>query len=152
MTEGAPLGADLARSLVIGLGADCPTAAVLARVMAGRQGHAIDVHNLADWPAGAIQRVTSDFVTRGWLSRTDTGWLIGPRQMPSGLASFLDGAAAMRAIMPDEGMATTVVTMPPSPSAIGAALPATGLAFAALVHTKDAVENWLMLLRAVLPS
>jgi hypothetical protein len=109
--------------------------------MAGRQGHAIDVHNLADWPAAAIQRATSDFVTRGWLSRTGTGWQIGPGQMPSGLASFLDGAAAMRAIMPDEGMATTVVTMPPWPSANGAALPTTGLAYAALVPTKDTFEK-----------
>ncbi len=141
MTWAAPLGADLARSLVVGLGADCPTAAALARVMAGRQGYAIDIHNLADWPAAAIQRVTSDFVARGWLSHTDTGWQVGPGQMPSGLASFLDGAAAMRAIMPDEGMATAVVTMPPSPSVIGAALPTTGLAYAALVHTKDALEK-----------
>ncbi|GLI95287.1 phospholipase D-like domain-containing protein [Methylocystis echinoides] len=141
MTEMASLGADLARSLVVGLGADCPTAAALARVMAGRQGYAIDVHNLAEWPAAAIKRVTSDFVTRGWLSRTDTGWQIGPRQMPSGVASFLDGAATMRSIMRDEGMATPVVTMPPSPSAIGTALPATGLAYAALVHTKDTFEK-----------
>jgi hypothetical protein len=109
--------------------------------MAGRQGYAIDVHNLAEWPAAAIKRVTSDFVTRGWLSRTDTGWQIGPRQMPSGVASFLDGAATMRSIMRDEGMATPVVTMPPSPSAIGTALPATGLAYAALVHTKDTFEK-----------
>jgi phosphatidylserine/phosphatidylglycerophosphate/cardiolipin synthase-like enzyme len=141
MIGAAPLGADLARSLVIGLGADCPTAAALARVMTGRQGYVIDVHNLTDWPAAAIQRVTSDFVARGWLNRAETGWRIGPRQMPSGLASFLDGAAAMRAILPDEGMATVVVTMPPSPSAIGAALPATGLAYAALVHTKVALEK-----------
>jgi hypothetical protein len=109
--------------------------------MADRHGYAIDIHNLADWPAAAIQRVTSDFVARGWLSRTDAGWQVGPGQMPSGLASFLDGAAAMRAIMPDERMATAVVTMPPSPSAIGAALPATGLAYAALVHTKDVLEK-----------
>jgi hypothetical protein len=111
----APIGADLARSLVVGLGADCPTAAALARVMVGRQGHAIDVYNLADWPAAAIQRVTADFVARGWLSRTDTGWRVGQGQIPAGLASFLDGAAAMRAIMPDDGMATAVVTKPPSP-------------------------------------
>jgi hypothetical protein len=91
MTWAAPIGADLARSLVFGLGADCSTAAALARVMAGRQGYAIDIHNLADWPAAAIQRVTSDFVARGWLSRTDTGWRIGPGQIPSGLVSFLDG-------------------------------------------------------------
>lgn len=70
MTWAAPIGADLARSLVLGLGADCSTAAALARAMAGRQGHAIDVHNLADWPAAAIHRVTSDFVIRGWLSHT----------------------------------------------------------------------------------
>lgn len=141
MTHAAPIGADLARSLVVGLGADCPTAAALAGVMAGRQGYAIDVYNLADWPAAAIQRVTTDFVARGWLSCTDTGWRIGPGQIPPGLASFLDGAAAMRAILPDDGMATAVVTMPPSPSAIGAALPAMGLAYAALVPTKETFER-----------
>lgn len=141
MTAAAPVGADLARSLVLGLGADTATAAALAHEMAGRQGCAIDVHNLADWPAAAIHRVTSDFVARGWLSCTDTGWTIGPGQMPSGLASFLDGAAAMRAVMPDEGMATTVVTMPPWPSAVGAVLPTTGLAYAALVPTKDTFEK-----------
>lgn len=141
MTGGVPIGADLARSLVLGLGADCSAAATLARVMAGRRGNTIDVHNLADWPAAAIQRVTTDFVTRGWLNLTDTGWRIGPGQIPVGLASFLDGAAAMRAIMPDEGMATTVVTMPPSPSVIGAALPMTGLAYAALVPTKNTFER-----------
>jgi hypothetical protein len=109
--------------------------------MASRHGYTIDVHNLADWPSAAIRRVTSDFVARGWLSRTDTGWLVGPKQMPSGLVSFLEGAAAMRAIMPDEGAATTVVTMPPSPSSIGAALPATGLAYAGLVSTQDIFEK-----------
>jgi hypothetical protein len=76
MTCATPIGADLARSLVIGLGADCPTAAALARVMVGRQGNAIDVYNLADWPPAAIHRVTTDFVARGWLSRVDTGWLL----------------------------------------------------------------------------
>jgi hypothetical protein len=141
MTREAPIGADLARSLVLALGADCSAAATLAAVMAGRRGNTIDVHNLADWPAAAIQRVTTDFVARGWLNLTDTGWRIGPGQIPAGLASFLDGAAAMRAIMPDEGMATTVVTMPPSPSVIGAALPATGMAYAALVPTKTTFER-----------
>jgi hypothetical protein len=119
MTRADPIGADLARSLVLGLRADCAAANALARVMAGRQGYSIDVHNLADWPAAAIQRVTSDFVTRGLLSRTDTGWRIGPGQIPFGLASLLNGAAAMRAIMLDEGMATTVVTMPPWGGASG---------------------------------
>lgn len=141
MTLEVPIGSDLAQSLVLGLGPDCTAAATVARVMAGRHGQIIDVHSLAGWPVAAIQRVTTDFVTRGWLSRTDTGWQIGPRPMPLGLASFLDGAAAMRAIMPDEGKATTVVTMPPSPSVIGGALPATGLAYAALVPTGSTFER-----------
>jgi len=141
MTCAMPIGSDLARSLVIGLGADCPTAAALARVMVGRQGNTIDVYNLADLPPAAIHRVTADFVARGWLSRVDTGWLVGPGEIPLGLASFLDGAGAMRAIMPDDGMATAVVTMPPSPSAIRASLPATGLAYAALVPTKETFER-----------
>lgn len=141
MTATAAIGVDLARSLVLGLGADCPTAAALARAMEDRQGNVVDVYSLANWPTGSILRVTSDFVTRGWLSRSEAGWLVGPRQMPSGLASFLDGAAAMRAIMPDGGMATAVVTMPPSPSVIWSVLPATGLAYAALVPTKDTFEK-----------
>ncbi|MGA2637952.1 phospholipase D-like domain-containing protein [Methylocella sp.] len=109
--------------------------------MVNRQGGTIDIYNLADWPAAAIHRVTTDFVARGWLRRTDTGWKIGPGQIPPGLASFLDGAAAMRAVTPDDSNATAVVTMPPSPSAIGAALPATGLAYAALVSTKETFER-----------
>jgi hypothetical protein len=109
--------------------------------MVGRQGNVIDVFNLADWPTASIQRVTTDFVTRGWLSRVDAGWLVGPDQIPAGLASFLDGAAAMRSIMPDDGRATAVVTMPSSPSAIGASLPATGLAHAALVSTRETFER-----------
>jgi hypothetical protein len=137
----ATIGSDLARSLVIGLGADCTTAAALARMMAGRYSTAIDIYNLADWPTAAVQRVTTDFVARDWLRRLDAGWLVGPSQIPPGLASFLEGAAAMRAIMPDDGRATAVVTMPPAPSAIGAALPATGLAHAALVATRETFER-----------
>lgn len=83
MTATAAIGVDLARSLVLGLGADCPTAAALARAMEDRQGNVVDVYSLANWPTGSILRVTSDFVTRGWLSRLEAGWLVGPRQMPS---------------------------------------------------------------------
>jgi hypothetical protein len=137
----AAIGSDLARSLVLGLGADCPTAAALARVISGRNGTAIDLNNLEGWPTGAIQRVTNDFVSRGWLSPADGGWLVGPSRIPPELASFLEGAAAMRAITPDDGHATAVVTMPPSPSAIGSSLPATGLAHAALVPTKETFER-----------
>ena len=38
-------------------------------------------------------------------------------------------------------MAMAVVTMPPSPSAIRASLPATGLAYAALVPTRETFER-----------
>ena len=42
MTAVALIGSDLARSLVAGLGADCPAAAWLARAMSGRHS--------SDWP------------------------------------------------------------------------------------------------------
>jgi hypothetical protein len=141
MTAAAHIGSDLARSLVVGLGADCPAAAALAHAMSRRHGSVLDFYGLTDLPAGTKRRVTSDFVARGWLSRCDGGWLVGPNHIPSGLASFLEGASAMRAIMPDDGRATAVVTMPPTPSAIGPALLATGLAHAALVPTKDTFER-----------
>jgi hypothetical protein len=132
------MGADLARSLVAGLGAYCVAAAALARAIDGRVGNTIDSSSLPDQSAGALQRVTDDFIARGWLSRTVGGWSVGPANPPSGLAAFLEGAAAMRTAMPDDGRATTVVTMPPPPSIVGAALPATGLAHAGLVPTQEA--------------
>jgi hypothetical protein len=135
------IGADLARSLVAGLGADCSTAAALARAMNGRDGDTIDSSSLAGQSAGALRRVTKDFAARGWLRHKADGWSVGPGQLPLELASFLEGAAAMRAAMPDDGRATAVVTMPLPPSAIGAALPATGLAHAALVPTQETFER-----------
>jgi hypothetical protein len=135
------IGADLAQSLVTGIGADCVTAAVVARAMAGRHGSSIDLYSLGDQPIGAVKRVTDDFIARGWLSRSEAGWSVGPSHPPFDLVSFLEGAAAMRAAMPDDGRATAVVTMPPPPSAIGAALPATGLAHAALVSTEETFER-----------
>jgi hypothetical protein len=141
MIAAVPIGSDLSRSLVAGLGMDCPAAAALARAISGRHGTVLDFHGLADWPVGAMRRVTNDFVARGWLSRSDGGWSVGPNHIPSGLASFLEGASAMRAVMPDDGKATAVVTMPPTPSAIGSALPATGLAHAALVPTNETFER-----------
>jgi phosphatidylserine/phosphatidylglycerophosphate/cardiolipin synthase-like enzyme len=101
----------------------------------------IDPYGLGDQSAGAIRRVANDFVARGWLSRSDVGWSIGPGHPPLELASFLEGAAAMRAARPDDGTATAVVTMPQSPSAIGLALAATGLAHAVIVPTKQAFER-----------
>jgi hypothetical protein len=83
MTWPALTGSDLARSTVVGVGADCPTADARARAMSGRYGTPIDVYGFADWPAGASQRVTKAFVARAWLSRSDRGWLVGHFQTPS---------------------------------------------------------------------
>lgn len=47
----------------------------------------------------------------------------------------------MRALVPDDGHATAVVTMPTAPSAIGPALAGTGLAHAALVSTEEALQR-----------
>jgi phosphatidylserine/phosphatidylglycerophosphate/cardiolipin synthase-like enzyme len=53
----------------------------------------------------------------------------------------LEGAAAMREAIPNSGMATAVVTLPPSPSSIGGALPQTGMSYASLVSTAEALER-----------
>lgn len=135
------IGVDLASSLVQRLGGDCAAAAELAQIMTDRYGSTIDLHSLAHLPTAAVQRIISDFVARNWLYRSDTGWRVGPAQAPSGLASFLHGASAMRRIIPDEGTATAVVTMPPAPNVIGNALPATGLSYAGLIPTQGTFER-----------
>jgi hypothetical protein len=109
--------------------------------MIGRYPCVIDLRNLAVRSAGSLERVTDDFVERGWLSRSNEAWRVGPIQMPPGLPSFLEGAAAMRATMPDDGRATVVVTMPTAPSAIRPTLAGTGLAHAALVATEEIFER-----------
>ena len=109
--------------------------------MVGRHGSVIDLQNLVIRSAGSLERVTDDFVQRGWLSPLDEAWMVGPIQVPAGLPSFLEGAAAMRAIVPDDGRATAVVTMPTAPSAIRPALAGTGLAYAALVATQETFEK-----------
>ena len=141
MSSPSPIGDALAHSLVLALGTDCGTAADVARSMIGRHGSVIDLQNLVIRSAGSLERVTDDFVERGWLSRIAEAWLVGPIQMPVGLPSFLEGAAAMRAIVPDDGRATAVVTMPTAPSAIRPALGGTGLAYAALVATQETFEK-----------
>ena len=141
MISPAPIGDALARSLVLALRTDCQTAAIVARAIVGRQAAVVDLRNLTTPSAGSLKRVTDDFVGRGWLSPVDGAWSVGPNQIPMGLASFLEGAAAMSAILPDDGRATAVVTMPRAPSAIGLALPGTGLAHAALVATQETFEK-----------
>jgi PLD-like domain len=156
MTSPAPIGEALARSLVLALGADCRRAATIARSMISRHATIVDLLNLAGQSPGSVQRVTDDFSRRGWVSRDNGGWFLGPNQIPIGLSSFLEGAAAMCASMPNDGHATTVVTMPLSPSAIGSALPGTGLAHAALVshetfeRVADGAVNSLTIMRPFL--
>lgn len=47
----------------------------------------------------------------------------------------------MRASLPQNGSATAVVTLPPSPSSFAEALPATGMSHAALIATSDAFQR-----------
>jgi hypothetical protein len=47
----------------------------------------------------------------------------------------------MRAILPDQGTATAVVTMPPEPSAVRRQFSATGLTYTALVSTDEALRG-----------
>jgi hypothetical protein len=134
------LGASLSRSLVVSLAADCGVAADLARLVAERRGGTIDVDSVTFASRPAMARVAADFVNRSWLTAIPNGWQVGPLPVPYGVVPFLEGAAAMRANNPDKETSTAVVTMPPSPSAIAAALPMSGLAYASLVSTRDALH------------
>jgi hypothetical protein len=141
MTGTPEIGSGLARSLVAALEADCATAANVARAIANRFGEVVDFANHTISPLTSLGRVATDFVERGWLTPRPNGWLVGPKKVPPGLSTFLDGAAEMRRTLGDSGIATAVVTMPPEPSAIGAALPTVGLAHAALISTQSAFER-----------
>jgi hypothetical protein len=135
------LGTSLSRSLVVSLGADCATAAGLARLIVDIPGGLIDANSIAFAPRSALARVADDFVQRGWLTIIPTGWRVGPLAVPQGIVPFLEDAAAMRANDPEKETSTAVVTMPPPPSAIASALLHTGLAHASLVSTRDAFER-----------
>jgi phosphatidylserine/phosphatidylglycerophosphate/cardiolipin synthase-like enzyme len=135
------LGASLSRSLVVSLAADCGVAANLARLVVDRPGGTIDVNSVTFASRPAMARVAADFVKRSWLTAVSNGWRVGPLSIPSGVVPFLEGAAAMHANNPDEETSTAVVTMPPYPSAIGGALPMSGLAYTSLVSTRDALHT-----------
>lgn len=135
------IGDGLARSLVMALGSDCGVGAALARTMLAHPDGTIDLAAVDVASTGSLTRVLTDFAHRRWLQLSDDGWRAGPRAMPPGLPAFLAGAAAMRTILPDEGRATAVVTMPPLPSAIARALPLGGPAHAALRSTQETFER-----------
>jgi hypothetical protein len=134
----SPIGSQLARSLVQALGDECGVAASLARFAASRPEERVTALDFAFLEgAGVAARVAAEFSARGWLVQDADGWRTpAAGTMPDGLATFLDGAAAMRTANPPGSHAAAVVTMPPPPSAIGRALPATGVAHAALVQRR----------------
>ncbi len=135
------LGTSLSRSLVASLGGDCGTASEVARLIAERPEGTLDEKSLSFASKSALTRIAEDFVRRGWLTTMPSGWRVGPLPMPQAVVPFLEGAAVMHAIDPDKPTSIAVVTLPPSPSSIAAALPQTGLAHASLVSTGDAFEQ-----------
>ncbi len=139
------IGQGLARSLLTSFAEVGDAAARIAQVVAARSGGRVHARDFLNVPTNTIERVASDFCRRGWLSQNATGWNV-PTQaasnaMPEGVVAFLQGASAMHAAMDDEALAVAAVTMPTPPSALAAALPATGLAHTNLVPTADAMNR-----------
>lgn len=129
----------MASSLVSQLAADCAVAAELAAAADIRRGRVLDRAALAALPRGACDRVIRDFERRGWLIRTDGHWLVPKECMPRAVPAFLAGMAAMRGPAAAAEASLTAVTLPTPPSAIAAALPATGLSYASLISTNEAM-------------
>jgi hypothetical protein len=101
----------------------------------------VDERSLPGIPRSALLRAAADFVRRGWLMRDGNAWRVAPGGMPEALPAFLEGAAAVQAMLTDTGTATAAVTMPVAPSAISTALLATGLTHAGLRTTSQAMER-----------
>lgn len=141
MTRPAPIGDALGRSLVTALGADCTSAALVARRVENHRDGPFDFTSLSAIPRGALVRITADFVQRGWLVTAGNNWDRGPNRMPDSLADFLEGAGQMRSVWGNDGRAVAVVTLPNAPSAVAGALPSTGMAHAGLVSTEHALQK-----------
>lgn len=142
MSNAAPIGDALAHSIVQSLGSDCAAAAHFAHAVATRElGAFLDRDSLRIGPAAVVSRIAEDFGRRGWITPTNTGWMIGPNLAPSLLPAFLQGAAAMGNLFSDHGRAAAAITLPPSPSWIERALPTTGFAYASLLSTDDALRR-----------
>jgi len=139
----ARIGLQLARSLVEQLGDDCAAAAAVAReIEVSPVGARISASVIEQISAGRFLRVAMDFAERGWLTQDGEGWrVLSHDHLPREVSTFLEGAASMRAACTGKLDTIAVVTMPSSPSAIGDALPATGLAYAGLIGTNDAFER-----------
>jgi len=139
VSSGSNLGEGMANSLVACLGADCATAAALAAAADVRRGSFVDFLTLSGLPPSSLERVRTDFEERGWLIRQGGARHVPRTGMPRAAPAFLAGMAAMRGPAAADEAALTAVTLPPYPSAIAAALPATGLSYASLISTEEAM-------------
>lgn len=141
MSVAAPIGQDLARSLIVNLGGDCQTGALVARTIMARTTGVFDARSLDAASSASLERIATDFLNRRWLVAEGPIWRAGAVPIPEGVPSFLEGAAAMLDILPIEGRATAAVTLPVAPSAIERALPLTGVNYAHLIDTDEALER-----------
>jgi hypothetical protein len=131
----------MANSLVSCLGSDCSAAAALATAVDTRRGGVLDLGAFSGVPQGALHRSLADFEDRGWLVRQTSAWYVPQSAMPTAVPAFLAGMAAMRGPAMNQEAALTAVTLPPPPSAIAAALPATGVSYASLLTTEEAMAR-----------
>lgn len=141
MISNGGIGEAMAKSLVACLGTDCSAAAALAAAADLRRGDTLDEGSLRGVPLGSLRRAVADFERRGWLVNQGAAWHVPATGMPGTAPAFLAGMAAMRGPAADEEAALTAVTLPLPPSAVAAALPATGLSYASLVSTDDAMAR-----------
>jgi hypothetical protein len=88
-----------------------------------------------------LEAAIADFERRGWLVRRGQFWAVPNGGMPWEVPAFLQGVAALQASLADKETSYTAVTMPMAPSALATALPAIGVAHAALLSTADAMSR-----------
>jgi phosphatidylserine/phosphatidylglycerophosphate/cardiolipin synthase-like enzyme len=141
MIAPSPIGVGLANSLIEKLAGDYGAAAQLARVIAARAGGVMDQRSISIEPRARFDRIARDFVDRRWITPEGAAWRRGPLDIPLGVPSFLEGAAALFDALPDNGTAKAAVTMPAAPSTIAKALPTTGYNYANLISTDEALEK-----------
>lgn len=135
------IGNGVGGSLVRSLASDCAVAASVAQHLEAGSHEITRGGRLFSRSPASVERVARDFVGRGWLLVTPTGWRRSEQPLPAGLSDFLMGAAAMRASAELAKEAEAVVTLPPSPSAIADALPKQGPIHAGIARTDDEIKR-----------
>jgi hypothetical protein len=137
MTVVSPIGRGLAASLIANLRGHYSAASALARLTRQTNG-LIDERSVSCESKAQLELITGDFISRRWLVRDGSGWRLGDVEIPMGVSTFLEGAAAHEETIVDGGVTRSAVTMPAAPSAIAAALPRTGLIHSHLISTEEA--------------